>query len=161
MSDYTPNMMQVRACYAHYIDQQSAIRDTADAFAEFDRWLAAHDAEVIEQAVGSGKYTYNPYWDYPACGCITCDDEWRSRQDVLVRMSRTMIVCKECGNKRCPKANHHDNACTRSNEPGQPGSAYPKVDTSWMDGLTQEEISAEFRKCFDTAPEEHNGQPTT
>jgi hypothetical protein len=35
-----------------------------------------------------------------------------------------MIVCATCGNKRCPHANDHRNACTNSNEPGQPGSAY-------------------------------------
>jgi len=35
------------------------------------------------------------------------------------------IVCPDCGNKRCPKANHHDSDCTNSNEPGQAGSAYP------------------------------------
>ncbi|MFS8319194.1 hypothetical protein RPF54_24860, partial [Enterobacter hormaechei subsp. xiangfangensis] len=29
------------------------------------------------------------------------------------------------GNKRCPHANDHRNACTGSNEPGQEGSAYP------------------------------------
>lgn len=34
------------------------------------------------------------------------------------------IVCPDCGNKRCPKANHHDNACTNSNATGQKGSAY-------------------------------------
>ncbi|WP_233630752.1 hypothetical protein [Citrobacter amalonaticus] len=35
------------------------------------------------------------------------------------------VVCPECGNKRCPRANNHRNACTGSNEPGQEGSAYP------------------------------------
>jgi len=35
-----------------------------------------------------------------------------------------MVVCGTCGNKRCPKANNHENACTNSNEPGQAGSAY-------------------------------------
>lgn len=35
-----------------------------------------------------------------------------------------MILCPECGNKRCPKATHHDQPCTNSNEPGQPGSIY-------------------------------------
>jgi hypothetical protein len=40
-----------------------------------------------------------------------------------VEMTR-MIVCATCGNKRCPHANDHRNACTNSNEPGQPGSAY-------------------------------------
>ena len=35
-----------------------------------------------------------------------------------------MIVCCKCGNKRCPHANDHRYTCTRSNEPGQIGSAY-------------------------------------
>jgi hypothetical protein len=35
-----------------------------------------------------------------------------------------MIVCPRCGNKRCPHASDHRNACTNSNEPGQPGSVY-------------------------------------
>lgn len=35
-----------------------------------------------------------------------------------------MIVCKTCGNKRCPKATDHHLPCTGSNEPGQPGSRY-------------------------------------
>jgi len=36
-----------------------------------------------------------------------------------------MPLCPDCGNKRCPRANDHRNACTGSNEPGQHGSAYP------------------------------------
>lgn len=39
-------------------------------------------------------------------------------------MVNTMIVCSECGNKRCPKATDHRLTCTRSNEPGQAGSRY-------------------------------------
>lgn len=35
-----------------------------------------------------------------------------------------MVVCAKCGNKRCPHATDHNNACTNSNEPGQPGSIY-------------------------------------
>lgn len=35
-----------------------------------------------------------------------------------------MILCPECGNKRCPKASDHTLACTGSNESGQPGSVY-------------------------------------
>lgn len=38
-----------------------------------------------------------------------------------------MILCPDCGNKRCPKASDHRLACTRSNEPGQPGSVYRRV----------------------------------
>ena len=50
-----------------------------------------------------------------------------------------MILCPECGNKRCPKASHHDLPCTTSNEPGQPGSVYtapqPEPEpVAWLDG---------------------------
>ncbi|EOZ1456347.1 hypothetical protein AB9B64_21440 [Enterobacter hormaechei] len=51
------------------------------------------------------------------CQCLTC-------RPVTFSDSR-FVVCPECGNKRCPHANDHRNACTGSNEPGQEGSAYP------------------------------------
>ncbi|HED1784777.1 TPA: hypothetical protein ACNIB8_000880 [Enterobacter hormaechei] len=51
------------------------------------------------------------------CWCRTC------RQVTISDMR--FVVCPECGNKRCPHANDHRNACTGSNEPGQQGSAYP------------------------------------
>lgn len=53
----------------------------------------------------------------PDCWCRTC------RPVVLSDMR--FVVCPDCGNKRCPRANDHRNACTGSNEPGQEGSAYP------------------------------------
>lgn len=53
------------------------------------------------------------------CGCYACSD-WQ-------RQATTMIVCEKCGNKRCPHATDHRHECTNSNEPGQPGSRYPKV----------------------------------
>ncbi|MGL5281109.1 MAG: hypothetical protein ACRC8W_05025 [Plesiomonas shigelloides] len=53
----------------------------------------------------------------PDCGCRTC-------RPVTISDMR-FVVCPECGNKRCPHANDHRNACTGSNEPGQEGSAYP------------------------------------
>ena len=41
-----------------------------------------------------------------------------------------MALCPQCGNKRCPRATHHDNACTGSNEPGQRGSSWEHVQPS-------------------------------
>lgn len=38
--------------------------------------------------------------------------------------STVMVICSECGNKRCPKATDHRLECTGSNEPNQPGSIY-------------------------------------
>lgn len=53
----------------------------------------------------------------PDCWCRTC-------RPVAINDMR-FVVCPDCGNKRCPRANDHRNACTGSNEPGQEGSAYP------------------------------------
>ncbi|WP_372588383.1 hypothetical protein [Klebsiella variicola] len=57
------------------------------------------------------------YPGIPDCWCRTC------RPVVLNDMR--FVVCPDCGNKRCPRANDHRNACTGSNEPGQQDSAYP------------------------------------
>lgn len=67
------------------------------------------------------------------CGCRACREE-RDEHELLKfggqelkipSSSMVMILCATCGNKRCPHANDHRNACTNSNEAGQPGSAYP------------------------------------
>lgn len=52
-----------------------------------------------------------------ACWCETC-------RPISLDDSR-MVLCPTCGNKRCPRAANHQNACSGSNEPGQPGSSYP------------------------------------
>ena len=56
------------------------------------------------------------------CWCFNClkdmkEDGWP------IPLTR-MILCPTCGNKRCPRATDHTQACTNSNEPGQPGSRY-------------------------------------
>ena len=55
------------------------------------------------------------------CGCVACEDERLGPLGLAGIMQRKFIVCPDCGNKRCPKAQHHDRACTRSNATGQPG----------------------------------------
>lgn len=40
------------------------------------------------------------------------------------RVLDRMILCGDCGNKRCPKATDHEQKCTGSNEPNQEGSIY-------------------------------------
>jgi len=59
-------------------------------------------------------------------GCITCEAEDRADFNRLTGEMTFggMIVCPDCGCKRCPKATQHDNACTGSNDPGQAGSIY-------------------------------------
>jgi hypothetical protein len=56
-------------------------------------------------------------WHEGLCVCHKCLKE---RDEVRA----FMVVCPECGNKRCPKASDHDLSCTGSNKPGQSGSVY-------------------------------------
>lgn len=57
---------------------------------------------------------------WPDCTCYDCTPDWWG-----------MRLCSTCGNKRCPHATSCQNTCTGSNEPGQPGSAYPA--SPWAD----------------------------
>ena len=46
-----------------------------------------------------------------------------------IRRATRMIVCPNCGNKRCPRATDHNLDCTNSNDPDQPGSRYATADS--------------------------------
>lgn len=62
------------------------------------------------------------------CICHRCIEEKGLTADLfgmkLPLSNSMMILCPECGNKRCPKASNHELDCTDSNEPGQEGSIY-------------------------------------
>lgn len=63
------------------------------------------------------------------CECHACIEEFALSDSELFGKSlplsaRKMILCLDCGNKRCPKASDHRLECTGSNEPGQAGSVY-------------------------------------
>ena len=65
----------------------------------------------------------------------------------------TFVVCPECGNKRCPKATDHNNPCTNSNDPGQPGSIYGDM-TMALDARRAREMAlvkpqAELKAIYD------------
>lgn len=109
----------------------------AAAWAEVEAMEAAaadgmpHPARSVVRAVGSmhrgdderlkvaglaiEDLKLNWHDDHPKarCTCSTCWPDYPYFR-----------VCPDCGNKRCPKAKHHDHACTNSNEPGQTGSIY-------------------------------------
>lgn len=52
---------------------------------------------------------------YPGCPCFACDSPTWTNKFGPERMS----LCPTCGNKRCPGAIDHHNACTGSNAAGQ------------------------------------------
>lgn len=75
--------------------------------------------EAVFPAQGAGPTGYDLK---DKCPCLTCQNQPELGMDNPV--NRYMIVCHICGNKRCPKAEHHNNFCTFSNATGQPGSSY-------------------------------------
>ena len=60
----------------------------------------------------------------PNCYCYNCLKDYTEPGHAFPYVTSRMIVCPECGNKRCPHATDHNLPCTNSNEPGQPGSRY-------------------------------------
>ena len=80
--------------------------------------LSRHLREMVEAKVHTRDVvTIEP--EQPPQGCNSC----HACLDDFTKMTR-MILCVTCGNKRCPRANDHNNECTGSNLPGQKGSAY-------------------------------------
>jgi len=82
---------------------------------------------------GNDKFDVNPEFSQEAghrCECHACIEEFGLKAgpgeflSSLPLSAVKMILCPVCGNKRCPKANNHNNVCTGSNEPGQDGSIY-------------------------------------
>lgn len=54
------------------------------------------------------------------CWCAACEGEvTEALEKVDIWTGSTFIVCRDCGNKRCPRAASHEYRCTRSNDTGQ------------------------------------------
>lgn len=86
--------------------------------------IYAHDIRKIlatppAQDAGTGE-PRGARIDDGGCPCWKCIDE----RGGMSFSNNWMVLCAICGNKRCPHAKDHRNACTNSNEPGQKGSAY-------------------------------------
>jgi len=73
------------------------------------------------------------------CWCETCRP--------ITMEDMRMVLCPTCGNKRCPRANNHRNACTGSNRPGQTSSAYPAPAIGTADAGR---LVAQLRECAKT-----------
>jgi hypothetical protein len=71
------------------------------------------------------------------CGCYACAKSSASPEELTAgTMAHAMkfgryFLCESCGNKRCPHAADHRNACTGSNAPGQKGSLYESA-AAWL-----------------------------
>lgn len=94
---------------------------------------------IVHDAIRSLSGGAGPKLDAPKDAASPAALDWRSAKcncEACVPMGNPfdgtaanirMIVCATCGNKRCPHATDHRNACTNSNEPGQKGSSWEGV----------------------------------
>lgn len=83
-----------------------------------DEEIAAYDNERLVtryDKISSSK---------PQCFCYNCNKDYVAPGETVPYVMSRMIVCPQCGNKRCPHATDHYLKCTGSNEPGQLGSRY-------------------------------------
>ncbi|MCE1412429.1 hypothetical protein LWU32_00075 [Enterobacter hormaechei] len=109
----TPDMREA------YHQAQAEYEDVDGLWSPDHQWQAMHAAapefrEIVNSSTNNCRENAEMS---TKCWCRTC-------RPVTISDMR-FVVCPECGNKRCPHANDHRNACTGSNEPGQEGSAYP------------------------------------
>lgn len=90
--------------------------------------IAGEYVEIYETALRGHCDGSHLGWPDPmVAGCTSCEAKRREsfpQDDWMAKLSWPMIVCRNCGNKRCPKATDHRSDCTGSNEPGQTGSRY-------------------------------------
>jgi hypothetical protein len=90
----------------------------------FAMWITIYAWKCVPMSL---RVLPDPEEDEDTCTCHRCIEEKNLITPWGFPLSSgRMILCPECGNKRCPKASDHRHACTNSNEPGQPGSIYPK-----------------------------------
>jgi DNA-directed RNA polymerase subunit RPC12/RpoP len=119
-------------------EQRAVIQQMVDALDHADELLGGNDTLVMNGAAAGRWLLEQPAVQEPVASycCHSC-----FKLDGGFMLDR-MILCPECGNKRCPKASDHQLDCTGSNEPNQPGSVYttpPAAQKPWV-GLTDEEI---------------------
>ena len=107
IDDLTNCACEVTPLVAALTTQPQAISDPTVA--------PPRECSITEGPRDRDRQTAQPQAE-PACGCHTCAP--------ITLDNMRMILCAKCGNKRCPHANDHRNACTNSNDPGQQGSAY-------------------------------------
>lgn len=112
-----PQGLREAAQRAHdWMDSQADSQSKGN-YHSFDLLCLRRERDALAEALAAAPQP--PEAKNSECWCESC------RPQSLTDMR--FIVCPDCGNKRCPKANNHANACTNSNAPGQKGSSWERV----------------------------------
>lgn len=119
----------IEECKEAFIKAHNAANcgDDYDDFLEVPCIAAGLEA-VRQLCLGIEQQAVSSIPNKEKCECRSCLDDFEKLNPPgpgLSHWTTRMVVCSICGNKRCPHANNHNNSCTNSNEPGQPGSSYP------------------------------------
>ena len=105
-----------------------------------------HLVDIAKQALRTAITEALAQTSSQKCWCGTCVPNSLNNM--------RMILCPDCGNKRCPKANDHRNACTNSNDVGQEGSSWEHVKHPALQAAQpvrgQLNVSTEYEATNDT-----------
>lgn len=114
-----------------------ADRSTSDCSDEY-QLPALGDSAVVPLGCNTHPQPEHHTTEAPLCSCEKCVDlRIAALQASGAPFEQTCpgptfpgwsYGCEKCGNKRCPHHTDHALACTNSNEPGQPGSSYHRIE---------------------------------
>jgi hypothetical protein len=111
---YAPNIVQCECTPAERFPAPAARPGYSEAGVSPDATRAGMHANMLAmQAAGGARDTWEG-GEVRLCWCAKCGE---GKWPFPVRM----ILCPNCGNKRCPRSAWHGYKCTGSNEPGQTG----------------------------------------
>jgi hypothetical protein len=111
------------------------VRNADESLSEASLAIAALDAALSQQAAPAEPVASWLPLKSPECWCRACD---LASNPIATRMS----VCPRCGDKRCTRAAHHDNACsTRFASDTTPPAPSAPLDDPRLQGLFSAAIS--------------------
>lgn len=86
-------------------------------------------SKALQTLYGKDIYMTDPgmifaFWtDGEPCPCVACHERLQhvieANPEIGYWTGSGMIVCPDCGNKRCPQAESHEYKCSGSNATGQ------------------------------------------
>lgn len=140
--EITEDDMELALAWAHGFNQCRSAMLQAGNFREISNSSTNNCREISETSTNSPALSPIDHGYLPDCECSGCiataricaelavssqavPDCWCHTCRPVTMNDMRFVVCPDCGNKRCPRANDHRNACTGSNELGQEGSVYP------------------------------------
>jgi hypothetical protein len=115
-------LMSCKCCEAIDLRQHIHDKEILKEMKEFSIEQSNRESLKVEEQSTDKEPSHLTRIEYPSCRHepVSCCYKHAS----IEQQMSYMILCPECGNKRCPKSTNCSLSCTGSNEPGQSGSRY-------------------------------------